>query len=86
MEKARKLIVDLVENTFDSVVKEDSEYKELESQKNEILKKLKQNLSDQDFQEVEKLLDCLDGQNFITAMGFSFVRVLDLEKLLVERI
>lgn len=82
MENVRSLIIQAVENTYENIVKNDEEYKKLEAEKSEIINELKMTLKDEDFQKVETLIDCFDGQNFITAMGFCFVRVLDLDKLL----
>ena len=86
MEKIRELITNQIETTFENAIKQDDEYKALEKEKNEIINRLKANLSDKDFQDIEKLLDCVDGQSFIAATGFCCVRILDIEKLLAEKI
>lgn len=86
MEILREKIISIVEETFENVVSNDEEYKKLENDKNELINKFKAKLADEDYQELEKLVDCFEGQNFITAMGFCFVRVLDLDKLFIGRI
>ncbi len=80
MENFRELIMNAVDNTLERVIKQDVDYQNLEELKTRILSELKSDLSAENFDKVEKIVDCMDGQNFITAMGFSFVRVLDIQK------
>lgn len=61
-------------------MKKDEEYISIEKEKQNIMNALNLNLSEKDFLLVESLLKCTEIQEYITAMFFSFIRVLDLSK------
>lgn len=82
MENIRDLVIEAFENTYEYITNNDKDYQQIEKEKIELLIKLKSSLKDEDYQKIELLIECLESQTFIVAMGFSFVRVLDLNKLM----
>lgn len=72
------MILDLLENTMNEVVRKDGEFIKLEAEKDKLLRELKETVGEEDMKRVMRLIDCMDVQNLITAMGFSFFRVLDM--------
>ncbi|MCL2773919.1 MAG: hypothetical protein FWD71_11270 [Oscillospiraceae bacterium] len=81
MEKFNEAVNDLVEKTYETVIEKDEYYGEIEQKKQEIIENLKSQLSEDGQSQIDKLIECFDDQIFLTARGFTFIRVLDIEKL-----
>ena len=81
MEQVNEIISGLADMTFESVVEADEFYKETEQKKRKIIKNLRLKLDEKSKSQLDELIECFDDQIYITARGFSFVRVLDLKNL-----
>lgn len=82
MENLKELMLSAIENTNDNFIKNDQDYINLEKEKVLLMEQLKNSITKENYKKIEMLVKCFEEQNLITAMGFSFVRVLDLDKLI----
>ncbi len=80
MNTLEDLVIQAIDNTFREVIEQDEEYRNLNNKKDTLLLDLEDHLSGSDMEIIRALVGCLEKQIFITAMGFSFVRVLDIHK------
>jgi len=81
MEKFNQAITNTMDKIYADKIRTDHEYKKLEFKKNTLITELRRSLSAEDFNRLEQIMDCYEGQEYIIAMALSKITILDVDRL-----